>query len=403
MGNFAGCAPSVAATPHVDGAFRETDRFALLAVRGCVVRVSTRGILSGDARGSESRERMGGKMMVTASVERSAMSLGAVLALLTCLGDNVAWPQPGVAIATSREVTVDAIPGVVAAGAIWQLVWQGTDNADGILGAADGGVLFAQEQPRRIAKLDLHGVYSIVLEDTRGVGSLAMTADGRLFGVERTCTDPGRRTGGECTEPTAISALLPQRRVLADAFAGEGLGRLNDLVVDRRGGAYFTVGGAYYADPSGAVTSLGDGMSTNGVMLSPDERTLYVTNREAVVAFDVAENGSTSNRRDFATLAAGGVGDGIAVDAAGRVYVTSAPGVQVFAASGEYLGVIPTPRAVISAAFAGPGKQWLYVVGGGAALGPNGTEFVTPEGVRNNAKSIYRVEMLAAGFAGRPK
>jgi gluconolactonase len=82
--------------------------------------------------------------------------------------------------------------------------------------------------------------------------------------------------------------------------------------------------------------------------------------------------------------------------------VTSAPGVQVLSPDGKYLGVIPTPRAVISVAFAGPDKKTLYVVGSGA-LGPDGKEFTTPEGVRNNAKTIYRLPVLAQGFTGRAK
>ena len=86
----------------------------------------------------------------------------------------------------------------------------------------------------------------------------------------------------------------------------------------------------------------------------------------------------------------------------GRLYVTSQPGVQVFAADGAYLGLIPTPRNAISVAFAGPGKRTLYIVGSGA-LGPDGQEFATPAGVRNNAKTIYKLPMLAAGFAGRAK
>ena len=57
---------------------------------------------------------------------------------------------------------------------------------------------------------------------------------------------------------------------------------------------------------------------------------------------------------------------------------------------------------MISAAFSGPGKKTLYVVGSGA-LGTDGKEFRTPEGVRNNAKTIYKVSMLAEGFKGRPK
>jgi gluconolactonase len=127
-----------------------------------------------------------------------------------------------------------------------------------------------------------------------------------------------------------------------------------------------------------------------------------VTNGADILAFDVGGDGATSNRRSFASLQAGGSGDGLAVDAAGRLYVTSQPGVQVFEAGGRYRGLIPTPRNAISVAFAGPGKRTLYVVGSGA-VGADGQELVTPAGVRNNAKTIYKLPMLAAGFAGRPK
>jgi hypothetical protein len=34
---------------------------------------------------------------------------------------------------------------------------------------------------------------------------------------------------------------------------------------------------------------------------------------------------------------------------------------------------------------------------------PDGTEYRTPDGVRNNAKAIYKVDMVAQGFMGRPK
>ena len=96
-------------------------------------------------------------------------------------------------------------------------------------------------------------------------------------------------------------------------------------------------------------------------------------------------------------LEAGGSGDGMAIDSDGRLYVTTAPGVQVISPEGKYLGVIPAPRAVISAAFSGPDKKVLYVVGSGA-LGPDGKEYQTPPGVRNNGKTIYSIPMLARGF-----
>ena len=301
-----------------------------------------------------------------------------------------------------REVSVAGIQGVVAAGAAWTLAWQGTDNADGLVGTADGGLLFAQEQPNQISRLDGDRV-SVFLRDTHGTGAVSIDSRGRIIAVERTCTDPGRNAAlGPCAEPTAIAVLAPARQMLADSMDGKPLGRLNDLVADRKGGVYFTSGGAFYLNAAGHVASLGENIRANGIMLSRDERVVYVTNGNTILAFDVQPDGTTINRRDFGTLEAGGAGDGMAIDAEGRLYVTSNPGVQVLGADGKFLGLIPTPRAAISVAFAGPGRKTLFIVGSGAR-GPDGSEFATPPGVRNNAKTIYRIPMLAGGFTGRAK
>lgn len=312
-------------------------------------------------------------------------------------GRRASFPQPEPA----REVAVSGIPGVVAAGAKWALVWQGPDNADGIAGTADGGLLFAQEQPSRISKLDPHDKVSAFLEDTHGAGAISIDSKGRVLAVERTCTDPGRGPA-QCAEPTAVAVLAPERKILADNIGGKSLGRLNDLVADKKGGAYFNGAGTFYVNAGGQVSSIGENIRTNGIMLSRDEKTLYVTNGMVIVAFDVQSDGIVRNQRDFAKLEAGGAGDGMAIDAAGRLYVTSEPGVQVFSPEGKYLGVIATPRPVISVAFSGPDKKTLYVVGAGA-VGADGKELRTQEGVRNNAKSIYKIPMLAAGFRGRAK
>lgn len=330
-------------------------------------------------------------------------SLAVAASVLACVqpaGAQQRGPEqrPGV-----REVMVAAIPGVIAAGATWTLAWQGTDNADGLVGTEDGGLLFAQEQPNQVSRLDANDNVSVFLRDTHGAGALSIDAQGRILAVERTCTDPGRSAAaGPCIEPTVVGFLAPERRTLAASFDGKPLGRLNDLVADRKGGAYFTVGGAFYASAAGRVTSLGDNIRANGIILSRDDRIVYVTNGNMVLAFETQPDGTTTNRRDFGRLEAGGTGDGMAVDAAGRVYITSGPGVQVLDVDGRYLGVIPTPRSVISVAFSGPDKRTLYVVGSGA-LGSDGREIVTPAGVRNNAKTIYRIPMVTQGFKGRPK
>jgi gluconolactonase len=322
----------------------------------------------------------------------ACLRLGLALAL-----SQIVFGQPqGV-----REVTVTEIPGVVAAGAKWTLAWQGTDNADGIVGTSDGGLLFAQEQPNRVSKLDQNDKVSVFLEDTHGAGALTIDSQGRILAAERTCTDPGRQPA-QCSEPTAVGVLAPRRKILADNVGGKSLGRLNDLTVDKKGNVYFNGSGTFHLNAKGQVTSIGENIRTNGIMLSRDEKALYVTNGGVLVAFDVQPNGRVGNQRNFGKLEAGGNGDGMAIDAAGRLYVTSGPGVQVLSPEGKYLGVIPTPRSVISAAFSGPGKTTLYVVGTGA-LGPDGQEFKTPDGVRNNAKTIYRIAMLAQGFKGRAK
>jgi gluconolactonase len=327
----------------------------------------------------------------------------ASVCVLLCLSGS-ALAQRGGAAGALREVAVTGIPGVVAAGALWKLVWQGTDNADGIVGSKDGGLLFAQEQPSRIGKLDKNDKVSVYLEDTHGTGALTVDSKGRILAVERTCTDPGKDPKN-CREPAAVAELAPQRRILTDNIDGQSLGRLNDLIADKKGGVYFNGAALFYLNSAGKVGTIGENIRTNGITLSPDEKTLYVTNGGTIVAFDVQPDGSVRNQRDFGKLEAGttgGAGDGMAIDAAGRIYVTTGPGVQVLSPEGKYLGVIPTPRGVISVAFSGPGKKTLYVVGGGA-LGPDGKGIATPPGVRNNAKSIYKITMLAEGFKGRAK
>jgi gluconolactonase len=221
-----------------------------------------------------------------------------------------------------------------------------------------------------------------------------------VFAVERTCTDPGLKA--DCKEPTRVTQIAPEHKVLADKFAdGKGLGRLNDIQADGHGGAWYTQGGLYHVAVDGTVSTVaeGGGMFTNGVVLSPDGKTLYVTNKQVIVAFDVDANGTASNRRDFVTLAneeKGFGGDGLAVDSAGRLYVTGDAGIHVIEPSGKELGVIPVPRRSITLAFAGPDRRTLYVGAMGAA-DPDGKEWTTPQGVRNDAMSIYKVCTLASG------
>ncbi len=252
-----------------------------------------------------------------------------------------------------------------------------------------------------------------------GAGSVSIDAQGRTFAADRSCTDPGLFVqanpaiglGTSCTVLSKIVQLTPERRTVADKFAdGSTLGRINDLAADGHGGAYYTQGGLFRAKADGTVDTIipapppgppqPDGVFTNGLVLSPDGKTLYVTNRLTMLAFDVAADGALSNRRDFATLAGepqGSFGgDGLTVDAEGRLYVTGGAGIYVFDKAGKQIGIIPTPRRAITLAFAGADRKTLYIGTLGANT-PTGENWATPQGVRNIAGTIYAVDTLAAG------
>jgi gluconolactonase len=286
--------------------------------------------------------------------------------------------------AASADYTIAEIPGVIAAGQRWTSIYQTTgNNADGPIASEDGGLLIAQNDNGAVVKIDSKGQATTVYRDTNTGGSLSMSSKGALFVASRGIGN-------------AVLQLAPQRRVLANSYNGDPLeclgGNVNDLTADSRGGVYFTQGGLFYADAKGVVTQYGTGLQTNGIILSPDEKTVYVTNRQTVVAFDVQPNGSLTAQRDFAKLPTGS-GDGMTVDSAGRLYVTAGggggdatPGVYVFAADGKLLGHIPSPRNLITVAFSGADKKTLYAIAN--------------DRVRVD---VYAIPMIAQGYRGRAR
>ncbi|TIX51773.1 SMP-30/gluconolactonase/LRE family protein [Alteraurantiacibacter aquimixticola] len=325
-------------------------------------------------------------------------SLAVILAATMLASTPVAAQQlePG-------EVATDvpAIPGVTSGDAEWETVWTGPMTADGMTTTADGMLLFAQEQSNAIWKLWPDGRAFVELPYVTGAGAASVDASGNVYAVERGCSDPGLMQL-TCDRPGRVMQLTPERSVVASQMPdGTPLGRLNDLHVDGRGGAWFTDGPLYHTDAAGHVSVVYEPQAfTNGVVSNPDGSVLYVTDMREIIAFDIGEDGSASSSRTFATLSQdtqGFGGDGMAVDAEGRLYVTGDAGVYVFALDGTELGVIPAPRRTITLAFAGPERDQLYVGAMGAST-PDGEAWATPEGIRNVAMTIYRLEMLSSGI-----
>jgi gluconolactonase len=332
--------------------------------------------------------------MTTTHITGAAWRLLA-LAAFAVAGSGQARAQAGGAAVAA------AIPGVVAAGTKIELIKDGFNGTEGPVALPDGGFAFTETTAARITRIAADGSTATYLDNSNGANGLGFDASGALYAVQ-------------VLEPrVGILAPADKARTLADKWDGLPFARPNDLVVGRNGNVYFTDSGnppppsgqpaasakptakpaVYRIAPQGRLERVAaDIERPNGIQLSPDEKTLYVANTlgEQVLAYDVAPDGKVGKRRDFAKLAGWSKGDtgwssgadGLAVDAAGRVYVASNAGIEVFGAAGDALGVIPLPKKPQNLAFAGPGKNTLYVVGRGAA---------------------YKIAVLTPGFAGRAK
>jgi gluconolactonase len=307
--------------------------------------------------------------------------------IATCKTQPPPRPTPPAATPVNAVTTADLdkyaskeIPGVIATGQRWTILWQDTGNvADGIVGLNDGTVLIAQNDKSDVLKLDKGGKSSVAYADTNTGGAVSISPKGGVFLVSRGLNQ-------------AILQLAPQRKVLATKYNGDPLdclgGTVNDITADSKGGAYFTMGGLFRVSPEGVITKYGENLTTNGIVLSADEKTLYVTNQRAIAAFDVQPDGSLKNQREFSKLE--GSGDGLTIDSAGRIYATTqSAGIQVIDKTGKTLGVIPTPPNVISAAFGGPNKKTLYAV----------ISYRTPA----QGAQVLSIPMIAQGYKGRPK
>jgi len=281
-----------------------------------------------------------------------------------------------------QKFVTPAIAGVVAANTRVEVIREGFEGTEGPVVVADGSILFTENRADRIVRIAPDGGISTFLEKAGSPNALAVTSKGEIVAVQ--------------TAPSAVAIVSPSRTVLASAFRGKPFVRPNDLALAKAGDIYFSDPGAaqqaaqsatppatppktglYWADRKHKVSLIADDiLRPNGVALSPDEKTLYVANTagEYLIAFTIRPDGSLIERRDFAKLAGfkqtptgpTSGADGIAVDVAGRVYVATLTGVQIFSPEGSSLGTIALPKQPQNLAFGGVDRSRLYVVGRGS-------------------------------------
>ena len=94
-------------------------------------------------------------------------------------------PPPAAPPAYEGPAQVQAIPGVIAAGAQWRSVWhESGNNADGIVATPDG-VLVAQQDSSDVVLVNSSGHEKVVAKDTNTGGAVSINKKGQTFVVER--------------------------------------------------------------------------------------------------------------------------------------------------------------------------------------------------------------------------
>jgi gluconolactonase len=281
---------------------------------------------------------------------------------------------------------------LVAADAAIEKLAEGYGWAEGpVWIPADGGYLLFTDVPgNRIHRWSEADGASIFLDPAGLAGDTAgfrePGANGLIRGPGNTVllADHGNRG------LASLDLATRQKRMIATHFQGRRFSSPNDLVLAAGGAIYFTDppygleglddsplkeqphNGVYRLDPDGSVHLLDDSLSfPNGIILSPDGRTLYVANsdpqRAIWVAYTLDDDGDVASRRIFGDVTSEvgperpGLPDGIAIDVAGNLFATGPGGVIVFAPDGTRLGRIDTGTAVANCTFGGADGSTLYL------------------------------------------
>jgi gluconolactonase len=282
---------------------------------------------------------------------------------------SLSFPLMLARLLPAEDEKAKAIPGVGPAGAIVKL-HTGFNFTEGPAADRDGNVYFSDIPNERIHKVDADGKLFVFREKSKHANGLMLNAKGEIVACEMD------------GQVVAHSADGKARRIVAGKHDGKRFNAPNDLVIDKQGGVYFTdpTFGApmplpqgktavYYVSADGKVTRLLDDLpNPNGVILSPDEKTLYVipSGQARMMAYPVEGPGKIGAGRVFCTLkqrreGGNAGGDGLTVDSKGNLYITSELGLQVFNPDGKLLGIIALPEQPANVAFGGKDLKTLYV------------------------------------------
>ncbi|WP_448661934.1 SMP-30/gluconolactonase/LRE family protein [Sphingomonas sp. CJ20] len=315
-------------------------------------------------------------------IDRRTLIAGiAVLPLLP----RLAWAAPETVGGIERfDPELDSI---LDTGAPIEVVADGIQWAEGPVWVKDGAYLLFSDPPANIAYrwkegegksifLKPSGLVGPVPAAIREPGSNGMTLDakGRLV-----IADSGTRA------ITRVDLATRKRTILAARYKGKRFNSCNDVVVAADGAIYFTdppygltegdtsplkelaFNGVYRLAPDGSVALIDPTLTRpNGIGLSPDQRTLYVSVSDPALAmihaYPLGSDGLARGSRVFADFRADvakglpGLPDGMKVAASGHLFASGPGGIHILAPDGRRLGLISTGKAAANCVFGEDGR-----------------------------------------------
>jgi gluconolactonase len=267
---------------------------------------------------------------------------------------------------TSAQDTALAKVQQVAKGAVLNKISSQFAFTEGPAVNKKGDVYFTDQPNDKIWKYDVKGNLSLFMDKTGRSNGLYFDKQGSIIA----CAD-------EKGELWSISAT-GEKTILLDNYEGKQLNGPNDLWIDPKGGIYFTDpyyqrnywerkqsamdGMKVYYLPKGAKQAriVEDKLvKPNGIVGTPDGRTLYVADIQAgkTYKYAISEDGSLNNKEMFVSQGS----DGITLDNKGNLYL-SGNGVTIYNSTGIKTGHIPVPsKWVGNLCFGGKKKNILFI------------------------------------------
>jgi len=275
----------------------------------------------------------------------------------------------------TAQAKCDRLDDIIAPGTQAEVLGTGYGFSEGPAADADGNVYFSDGKNNAIHFYRTGHKVRLFVDDSTDANGMMFNAKGELVVCE-----------GAAYHVVAFDVKTKTKRILV----GQGerqFNEPNDLAIDSTGGFYFTDPNyrhrgqkplkkedTYYCSASGEVTRVSDVCQTpNGVLLTPDEKTLYLADNRGKVLYkyDVVAPGQLANERLWIDLGAGP--DGMTLDEHGNLYIACGrAGVKVYSSTGQPIGIIDQKYGVPHASncvFGGRNFTTLYMTSRDRFLG----------------------------------